>query len=87
MLSYPDQSAAANEQYLPAMFREKAQHRRLRGGKNDNGENICPGSNNSWKIKQNIHLGHDCLTDALELVLRDPLSGEFLNDDITGAWL
>ncbi len=84
MLSYPDQSAAANEQYLPAMFREKAQHRRLRGGKNDNGENICPGSNNSWKIKQNIHLGHDCLTDALELVLRDPLSGEFLNDDITG---
>ncbi|MCE9854197.1 DEAD/DEAH box helicase [Shewanella chilikensis] len=84
MLSYPDPSAAANEQYLPAIFREKAQHRRLRGGKNDNGENICPGSNNSWKIKQNIHLGHDSLTDALELVLRDPLSGEFLNDDVTG---
>lgn len=84
MLSYPDPSAATNEQYLPAIFREKTQHRRLRGGKNDNGENICPGSNNSWKIKQNIHLGHDSLTDALELVLRDPLSGEFLNDDVTG---
>ncbi len=84
MLSYPDPSAAANEQYLPAIFREKAQHRRLRGGKNDNGENICPGGNNSWKIKQNIHLGHDSLTDAMELVLRDPLSGEFLNDDVTG---
>lgn len=84
MLSYPDSSATTNEQYLPAIFREKALHRRLRGGKNDNGENICPGSNNSWKIKQNIHLGHDSLTDALELVLRDPLSGEFLNDDVTG---
>ncbi|MEL1218809.1 DEAD/DEAH box helicase [Aeromonas hydrophila] len=84
MLSYPDPSAATNEQYLPAIFREKAQHRKLRGGKNDNGENICPGSNNSWKIKQNIHLGHDSLTDALELVLRDPLSGEFLDDDVTG---
>ncbi|WP_426697045.1 DEAD/DEAH box helicase [Aeromonas hydrophila] len=84
MLSYPDPSAATNEQYLPAIFREKAQHRRLRGDKNDNGENICPGSNNSWKIKQNIHLGHDSLTDALELVLRDPLSGEFLDDDVTG---
>lgn len=84
MLSYPDPSAVTNEQYLPAIFREKAQHRKLRGGKNDNGENICPGSNNSWKIKQNIHLGHDSLTDALELVLRDPLSGEFLDDDVTG---
>lgn len=33
MLSYPDASAPANEQYLPAIFRQKAQHRRLRGGK------------------------------------------------------
>ncbi|NCB55899.1 MAG: DEAD/DEAH box helicase [Gammaproteobacteria bacterium] len=83
MLSHPDTSAPTNEQYLPAIFREKAQHRRLRGGKNDNGENICPGSHNSWKIKQGIHLGHDSLTDALELVLRDPTNGELLNDDVT----
>lgn len=83
MLSNPDPSAPANEQYLPAIFREKAQHRRLRGGKNDDGDNTCPGSNNSWKIKQNIHLGHDSLTDALELVLRNPSSGDLLNDDIT----
>lgn len=84
MLSYPDSAAPENEKYLPAIFRQKAQHRRLRGGKNDDGENICPGSHNSWKIKQGIHLGHDSLTDALELVLRDPSSGELLNDDITG---
>lgn len=50
---------------------------------------ICPGSHNSWKIKRGptpdkgIHLGHDSLTDALELVLRNPSSGELLNDDIT----
>ncbi|WP_313489281.1 DEAD/DEAH box helicase [Stutzerimonas nitrititolerans] len=89
MLSHPDASAPANEQYLPAIFRQKAQHRRLRGGKSDDGENICPGSHNSWKIKRGptpdkgIHLGHDSLTDALELVLRNPSSGELLNDDIT----
>jgi hypothetical protein len=84
MLAYPDPSASTNEQYLPAIFREKSKHRKLRGGKNDNGDNICPGSLNSWKIKQNIHLGHDSLTDALELVLRNPQNGEFLNDDVTG---
>lgn len=84
MLSHPDPSAPANEQWLPAIFRQKASHRRLRGGKNDDGENVCSGSHNSWKIKQNIHLGHDSLTDALELVLRSPSSGELLNDDVTG---
>ncbi len=83
MLGSPDSSAPTNEQYLPAIFRQKAQHHRLRGGKNDVGKNICPGSDNSWKIKQNVHLGHDSLTDALELVLRNPSSGELLNDDIT----
>ena len=83
MLSYPDASAPANEQYLPAIFRQKAEHTRLRGGKSDEGKNICSGSHNSWKIKQNVHLGHDSLTDALELVLRTPSSGELLNDDIT----
>lgn len=84
MLSFPalDNTVPANERYLPAVFREKAQHRRLRGGNRDDGENICPGSNNSWKIKQNVHLGHDSLTDALELVLRNPTSAELLNDDI-----
>ncbi|ASJ82570.1 DEAD/DEAH box helicase [Pseudomonas aeruginosa] len=83
MLSHPDGSAPENEKYLPAAFRQKAQHRRLRGGKSDDGDNICPGSHNSWKIKQNVHLGHDSLTDALELVLRNPSSGELLDDAIT----
>lgn len=83
MLNHPDRAAPENEKYLPAIFRQKSQHRRLRGGKSDDGENICPGSHNSWKIKQGIHLGHDSLTDALELVLRNTSSGEFLNDDVT----
>ena len=84
MHSFPDATAPANEQYLPAIFQQKAQHKRLRGGKGDEGDSICPGSSNSWKIKQNVHLGHDSLTDALELVLRNPISGELLSDDITG---
>ena len=83
MLSHPDSAAPENEKYLPAIFRQKSQHRRLRGGTSDDGENICPGSHNSWKIKQNVHLGHDSLTDALELVLRNPSSGELLDDDVT----
>lgn len=84
MLSHPDTAAPANEQHLPAIFRQKAEHKRLRGGKSDDGENICPGSHNNWKIKQGIHLGHDSLTDALELVLRNPSSGELLYDDVSG---
>lgn len=84
MLNNPDPAAPTNEQYLPAIFREKAQHKRLRGGRNDDGDNICPGSYDSWKIKRDVHLGHDSLTDALEIVLRNPTSGEFLNDEIVG---
>lgn len=84
MLSHPDGSAPENEKYLPAIFRHNGKHRRLRGGKNDDGENICPGSYDSWKIKRNVHLGHDSLTDALELVLRDPINGEWLDNDIVG---
>lgn len=77
-------STAANEQRLAHTFRSGQTHRRLRGGKNDSGENVCPGSYNSWKIKQAIHLGNDSITDALELILFNPDSGEPLKDVDTG---
>lgn len=88
MLSSPDldKDVPSNEKYLPITFRSKNTHKRLRGGKSDDPENkgnICSGSNNSWKIQQSIHLGHDSLTDALELILRNPNNGEWLNDRIT----
>jgi len=81
MLGQPDPKAAMNEQYLPKLFRSGETHFRLRGGRDDNKDPICPGSNNPWKIQQSIHLGHDSTTDALELMLCNPASGGWLRDD------
>lgn len=81
MLSHPDPSAAMNEQYLPRDFRQGKTHFRLRGGRDDKQDPICPGSHNAWKIQQSIHLGHDSTTDALELLLCDPATGVWLRDD------
>lgn len=88
MLSSPklDKDVPSNEKYLPKIFRSKNTHKRLRGGKSDdpdNKGNICSGSDNPWKIQQFIHLGHDSLTDALELILRNPNNGEWLNNRVT----
>lgn len=82
MLGIPDSRAAMHEQNLPKTFRQGETHFRLRGGRDDKKDPICPGSHNSWKIQQNIHLGHDSTTDALELMLCDPNTGEWLQDDI-----
>lgn len=84
MLGFPDPRAALNEQYLPKVFRQGETHFRLRGGKDDKKDPICPGSHNPWKIQQNIHLGHDSTTDALELMLCDPTTGEWLQNDTAG---
>lgn len=82
MLKYPDEQAAKNEKFLPHKFRSGQQHRRLRGGRTDDGESICAGSSDSWKIQRNVHLGHDSVADALEVMIRNPVTGEYLNDEI-----
>jgi len=82
MFENSDPTANLLEQYLPAIFRSGKIHRRLRGGKNADGNNVCPGSENTWKVKQNVHLGHDTTTDAIEIILRDPHSGNALHDDV-----
>lgn len=82
MLPIADPKANLNEQFLPTIFRKNKTHSRLRGGKNEKGETICPGSDNSWKIKQSVNLGHDAKTDAIELMLIDPKTGLSLYDDI-----
>ncbi|MGH8548081.1 MAG: DUF1998 domain-containing protein [Methylococcales bacterium] len=47
-------------------------HKRLRGGRNDDREQECPGNNESWAIKQGLRLGLVTHTDVLEMQLRDP---------------
>ena len=80
MLAMADTNAAANEQYLPPVFRAGQEHRRLRGGRDEAGGAVCAGSHNAWKIKAGVCLGHDATTDALELMLFDPATGAWLRD-------
>lgn len=84
MLSVQDNNAPANEEFLPPSFRSstKTPHKRLRGGRVDNSEEACPGNANRWKIQQNVMLGHDSETDAIELLLRNPVSGAWMNDKV-----
>jgi DEAD/DEAH box helicase domain-containing protein len=82
MLKHPDQKAALNEQKLSPVFRSGSTHRRLRGSKDEKGSRTCPGSDSAWKIKQHVFLGHDALTDAIEVVLTDPLTGKYLHNEI-----
>jgi hypothetical protein len=62
-----------------SQFASKNGHKRLRGGK-DEGSSICPGSDDDWKIKQNVSFGCEDRTDILELQLKDPTTGVFMND-------
>jgi hypothetical protein len=60
---------------LPEVF--KKPHRKLRRAKEDG--LFCPGSNDTWKIKQGLTLGHETRTDVLELQLKTE-AGVWLND-------
>ncbi|WGV20882.1 DEAD/DEAH box helicase [Pseudomonas putida] len=84
MLSVADDNAPANEGFLPASFRSstKTPHKRLRGGRMDDSEEACPGNSNRWKIQPDVMLGHDTETDAIELLLRNPLSSAWMNDKV-----
>lgn len=57
-------------------------HYRLRGGKEKNGQSLCPGNDQQWAIKRNQWLGMGVSTDVFELQLSNPISGIPLNDDI-----
>jgi DEAD/DEAH box helicase domain-containing protein len=54
-------------------------HKRLRGGKNHDHEQACPGSHEPWAIKQRLRLGLVTHTEVLELQLRDPANGRPLD--------
>lgn len=50
-------------------------HQRLRGGKNHDREQACPGSHEPWTIKQRLRLGLVTHTEVLELQLHDLANG------------
>ncbi len=60
---------------LPKIF--ETPHKKLRRNKEDS--DFCQGSYNSWKIKQEITLGHETWTDISELQLKNT-EGIWLND-------
>lgn len=66
-----------NNPELPKPLRK---HRRLRGGKDRDGEAECAGCSEDWAIKRNLWLGAESYTDVFELQLIDPMSGDPLND-------
>lgn len=53
---------------MPKVFQRP--HSRLRGGKTD-GNWMCGGSDNEFKIKKGIRFGREYTTDVLEVVLQD----------------
>ena len=68
---------------LPRAFADEhgqpVPHKRLRGGKNNDREQACPGSHEPWAIKQDLRLGLVTHTDMLELQLHNPVTGHPLD--------
>ncbi|KJR98717.1 MAG: hypothetical protein VR65_19580 [Desulfobulbaceae bacterium BRH_c16a] len=60
---------------LPYIFMDSkgnpVPHKRLRGGKNNDREIECPGSNEPWAIKRNLRLGIARRTEVFELQLQE----------------
>ena len=57
-------------------------HRRLRGGRNQENNNTCGGNENPFAIRQNVILGGRFQTDFFELRIKE-LNGLFCNDQET----
>jgi DEAD/DEAH box helicase domain-containing protein len=55
-------------------------HYKLRSGRKNDGSNICTGNENDWAIAKEIALGHEQYTDVFELQLKDPLTGNPIDD-------
>lgn len=62
---------------LPFAFQKP--HRMLRGARH--GEPMCRGSDDSWKVKKGLTLGHEAHTDVLEIQLKTD-GGEWLVDRV-----
>jgi len=71
-----------NSNTRPEMFNKP--HRKLRRGKEEDA--YCPGSDNDWKIKTGVSLGHEEWTDMAEIQLCDA-QGNWLQDESTALTL
>ncbi len=58
---------------LPSSFQD---HKRLRGGRLNDREVVCPGNTEPWAIRTGLILGVTTRTDLLELQLREALTGQ-----------
>jgi len=67
---------------LPDKFRQP--HRKLRRSRDE--APFCPGSEDTWKIKTNISLGHEAWTDVCEIQLKTT-EGIWLNDKVAATTL
>jgi Lhr-like helicase len=67
---------------LPEKFSKP--HRKLRRSKDE--APYCPGSDDPWKIKQGITLGHEAWTDICEFQMKTT-EGIWLNDDVAANTL
>lgn len=67
---------------IPKAFQRP--HTKLRGGRA--GDQVCNGSEDQWKVKRNLTLGHEAYTDVLELQLKSE-DGVWLNDRIVATTL
>ncbi|MDZ7752671.1 MAG: Zn-binding domain-containing protein [Gammaproteobacteria bacterium] len=67
---------------LPAIFTKA--HHKLRRTRKDN--YYCPGSDNDWKARTGITLGHEVWTDVLELQFKT-IYGTWLNDETVALTL
>ncbi|HKO94905.1 MAG TPA: helicase-related protein, partial [Polyangiaceae bacterium] len=55
-------------------------HRRLRGGRGEEGGTSCPGNDQPWAVKGGVWLGGAGHTDVVEIFLRDPATGVGVSD-------
>ena len=67
---------------MPEQFAK--QHRKLRRSKDD--APYCPGSDDSWKVKEGITLGHETWTDACEFQLKTS-EGLWLSNQVAATTL
>lgn len=62
------------EEGAEVSFQRNGEHRRLRGGREEDGTDRCIGNDNPFAIKRNLWLGGDEQTDVFQLRLRHPRS-------------
>ena len=68
---------------LPRVFADEhgnpVPHTRLRGGKDHDREQACPGSHEPWALKRGLRLGQVTQTEVIELQVQDPITARAID--------